>query len=238
MLDERLGTPLYLQLKEDLARRIDGMEWEGAAFPSETKLSAEYGVSRITVRHAVAELEKEGAICRKQGRGTFVKARRVEQRLPSFYSFTEEFKKRGWIPSSKVTEFERIDPEPQIALNLNLLTGDKVYRFTRLRYANNALMAVETTWLPEKYFPGLTREMLESSPLYEIMRNTYGIVPISAKQWLGASIVYKGEGNLFNTAGNIAVIDMERFASDGVEIVEYTHTLARGDKFRFQIDLK
>ena len=67
-------------------------------------------------------------------------------------------------------------------------------------------MVVETTWMLEKLCLGLIWEMPESSPLYEIMRNTYGIVPISAKRWIVALIIYKGERILFNAAESIVVI--------------------------------
>src|SRR5665647_3212360 len=96
-LNVKLPTTLYFQLKEQLMSRIAMKEWNpGDKIPNEHALCHEYGVSRITVRQALTDLEREGYIIRKQGKGTFVTFPRIEQNLTSFYSFSDEFKKRGF----------------------------------------------------------------------------------------------------------------------------------------------
>ena len=96
LIRQNSPVALYYQLKSILAQKIMNNEWQvGDRLPSEFELCKEYGVSRITVRQALAELEKDGLIKRRQGVGTFVTVPKIEQQLTSFYSFSEEFRKRG-----------------------------------------------------------------------------------------------------------------------------------------------
>ena len=66
-------TPLYVQLANILRRMIESGELEPhAPLPSESYLQQEQGVSRGTVRMAVALLRDEGLVVTIGGRGTFV----------------------------------------------------------------------------------------------------------------------------------------------------------------------
>ena len=70
---QRHGIPLYIQVSGLLRKRLEVAEWRlGDRIPTIDVLMAEYGVSRITMRQALAELEKQGLVRRGQGRGTFV----------------------------------------------------------------------------------------------------------------------------------------------------------------------
>ena len=186
-LDDKSPIALYYQLKSALAQRILDKEWnEGDRLPTEFELCKQYGVSRITVRQALAELEKECLVTRKQGVGTFVTVPQIEQNLTSFYSFSEEFKKRGLTPRNEVVEFQLVKPDPKVQKALKLREGHNVYYLKRLRYADETLMAIELTYLPTHLFPGLTRRDLENAALYDVMRSTYEIVPDSAEEFFGA----------------------------------------------------
>jgi len=74
-IDRASFVPLHAQLKNLLQRRIMAGDWAAdATMPSEAALCGMYGVSRITVRRALSDLEAEGFIRRERGRGTFVTA--------------------------------------------------------------------------------------------------------------------------------------------------------------------
>lgn len=70
------GTPYYVQLAAIIRRQIADDTWNvGDRLPTLKELVAMFGVSPMTVRHALAGLEKEGLISAERGRGTFVKAK-------------------------------------------------------------------------------------------------------------------------------------------------------------------
>lgn len=73
---ERGGAvPLYYQLGEILKQRLEAGGWEpGTLFPSERELEEHFGVSRAVVRPALSLLERDGAIYRRRGSGTYVAA--------------------------------------------------------------------------------------------------------------------------------------------------------------------
>lgn len=237
MFDEVSDKKLYQQVA-DILRQRTLMGDLKEKLPSESMMCAEFGVSRITIRKAVDELKRQGLVVTKQGMGSFVCSKQLEPHLPKFYSFTEEFKKRGWTPSSVVIRFEanmRVPTEIMLALHLD--NGELGYYFERVRYADETPMAVDLTWIPKKRFPDLTREALEKRSLYEIMRTDFGVLPIAADQYIGAIILREEGKKYFGLTDEEAAIDMIRITTDGLEPIEYTRSLARASMFRFSIRL-
>ncbi len=239
LIRENSPVALYHQLKAILTQKITSGQWPvGHRLPTESELCKQYGVSRITVRRALAELEREGLIKRRQGVGTFISVPKIEQQLNSFYSLTEEFRKRGLNPRSAVEKLVIVVPSPTISRALELPEKDKVYYLKRLRFADEVLMAIEETYLPAKLFSGLTKEMLDTTALYDVMRNTYGIVAASARETFGAVAVSEQEAVLFGLPSGHPALDLERYTYAGDQCVEYTRGVVRGDKFRFEVRLK
>ncbi len=70
------ATPVWAQVAADLAADIaSGALRPDTRLPSETELSAQYGVARVSVRRAVADLRSRGLVVTIHGRGTFVAER-------------------------------------------------------------------------------------------------------------------------------------------------------------------
>src|SRR5947208_3968493 len=80
----------------------------GSAIPSERQLSADLGVSRLTVRAALDDLAREGHLVRKRGAGTFVQEPKIAQEL-TMTSFTDDMRSRGLRPASETLEL-RVSP--------------------------------------------------------------------------------------------------------------------------------
>lgn len=233
------GKSLYYQLKEILIDKIVSREWKvGEKIPTEFELCEEYNVSRITVRQALTELEQEGFVKRKQGKGTFVSIPKIEQNLMSFYSFSEEFRKRGLEPHNEVLGFSIQTPKKDVRKYLKLDESDQVIYIKRLRYADNVLMAIERTYLPSALFHGLSKEQVESKSLYDIMRSDFGVIPSTAEESIGATIIDDAQAELFELPGGSAALDLKRLAFCGPRCVEYTLGIIRADKFRFRVRLE
>ena len=105
IINKESKTPLYVQLMNILINKIDNYMEENEQLESERDICVKYGVSRTTVRQALDELEKNKYIYKIQGKGNFVASRVVEQHLTKVSSFTQDMKKAGKTPTSKLLNF-------------------------------------------------------------------------------------------------------------------------------------
>src|SRR2546427_7188852 len=85
----------------------------GSAIPSERQLSADLGVSRLTVRAALDDLAREGYLVRRRGSGTFVSEPKIAQEL-TMTSFTEDMRRRGMRPASKTLSLDVVPAGAQL----------------------------------------------------------------------------------------------------------------------------
>ncbi|MGH3018296.1 MAG: GntR family transcriptional regulator, partial [Gaiellaceae bacterium] len=126
----------------------------GEAIPSERQLSADLGVSRLTVRAALDELVREGYLLRRRGAGTFVSEPKIAQEL-TMTSFTEDMRRRGLEPASRTLELKTIPAGARLGRMLHVSPSEPVLVATRLRMADRETMAIETLHVRKSLVPGL-----------------------------------------------------------------------------------
>lgn len=173
-LDANDLTPLYVQLKTELQRAIADHVYEsGQKIPTEVELSAQYNVSRITVRQAVQALCEEGYLIKKQGKGTFVCQRRISRKLENMMSFTRACQANGMIPSTLVLE-RKVEQLGEAEQKLFGVPGDDRYlKISRLRMADMLPVMLDINYFPLPKFAFLTAEDLSGS-LYQVLKR-YGV---------------------------------------------------------------
>ena len=241
-LDASLNIPLYYQLVIIFKRLIlNGTLQEGDALPSELELCGHFGISRSTVRQAFAALEKEGIVVRKRGKGTFVSKPKLNRRLKNLYSFSEEMKMAGRRVQSKTLAFELLDsPQEDLMSRLNLRSGDKVYKMVCLQIVDKDPMILETVFVPEKFCQGLTAQDVENKPLYsDILQGEHGVKAARATETYECTVVDKNEAVLLNCKPNSGAFFVQRVSyTEKDEIFELALMLVRGDKCRYEIELK
>lgn len=229
--------PLYLQLVDTLEIMIrDNMEPNEKLF-SERELTQVYGVSRITVRLALQELEKRGLVYKKHGKGTYVsEISNSAVDLSQAYSFTEQMRRIGKIPSTKILSFSTILVTDFIAQQLQMSLGEQVFELERLRLADGIPMMLERTYVPVEIFPQLSKERLEELPLYEIFFEDYGQQIRLAEEEFYASIALDNEANLLRIPNSSPVLHLIRKTyNDRNRLIEFTFSIARGDQFRYKV---
>lgn len=237
-IDQNNRLPLYHQLFDIIVEKIEnGSYQEDDKLPSEREFCENYDISRATVRRAMVELEKNDYIYKKQGKGVFISAKAFEQELLNFYSFTEEMKKIGKKPSSKVIDFEKIKVDQKIAKKMGLLPAAEVYKFTRLRLADEEPMMLETTYLPAARFKNLTRKLLSEKAMYDIFVDSYNVSFEKAEETFQATAINSREEKYLEVKKNSPAILLKRLTYEQDQIIEYTVSAARGDKFKFHVVL-
>ncbi|WP_143318027.1 GntR family transcriptional regulator [Clostridium sp. HBUAS56017] len=236
-IDKKLTIPLYVQLMNILIEKIQNEMEEHDKLDSEREICKKYGVSRTTVREALDELEKNKYIYKVQGKGNFISPRVVEQDLIKVSSFTEEMKKHGKKPTSKLLNFEIIEASNEISTKLKIEKNELVFKISRIRIADDIPMIYETTYLPYERFEELTKEMIEKFSLYELLKNTFNVNITSAEEVIESVLINKLESIYLKIPQGQAGLKFERIAYEQKGIIEYTITIARGDKYRYRVCL-
>lgn len=230
--------PLYVQLVGIIKRNIStGVLPVGGSLPSEAELCRAMGVSRNTVRQAIGELEDEGLVVRKRGRGTFV-AEPAGNRRAVRYSFTTEVSSMGKTPSSTLVDFRMMELDEDLGEKMELRPGTPVYCFTRIRNVDGLPLILETSYYPQFIFPHLTREMVETHSFYSLLYHV-GIVPFAADDSYEAVMLEQQQAALLGVAeGSCAFFHQRRTKTEDGRIYEYTRSYIRGDRVRLDAHMQ
>ena len=231
-------TPKYVQVKEEIRRRIRSKEWTaGCRIPVESEFCEMFGVSRITVRKALEELQMEGYLVKIQGKGTFVREQTVEQRLCKFDSFSEELRRQGIQEQARVMELSSVSADADLANHLQIVVGEQVHRVYRIRCTEHGPYAVETSYIPVNFAPAISKDMINENGLYKTLE-AHGVVVDSARETFKAINVNKEQSDLLNVRIDAAAIGLTRTTYSGAVIVEYCVSVVRGDFFSYSVELK
>jgi GntR family transcriptional regulator len=239
MLDEKLPISLYYQLKNIFISYIKSGDWPtNFKIPTERQLCETFNVSRITVRQALKELEDEGYMYRKQGKGTFITTPKFVQRLSKFYSFSDEIKKMGSVPLTKIISFDLLTVDKAISEKLKVEAGERIFTIKRLRLANDEPFAMETSYIPFKFAENLTEKFVSELGLYNTLKEKCNLRPEEAVETFEAVLVDHENAELLKVPRRSAALHLERITSAQGRIVEYCVSTIRGDKYKYIVNLK
>jgi len=167
-MTEHSYQPQYRQIEQALRERISTLR-PGARLPSDTDLVAEFGVSRMTARNAMSRLAEDGLIRREPGRGSFVTTPPTHRRTNRLMTFTQEMRRAGRVPSSRVLERGVRPASPIEAASLGLAPRQPVVHLRRLRQADGEPIALESTVLIGACAPAVMDADLANGSLHETL---------------------------------------------------------------------
>lgn len=233
-------VPLYYQLAEALKAEIEEGEYEPhQKIPTERELSEQFGVSRMTARKALTEIESEGYIYRSQGKGSFVAEPKLRQSLFKLTSYTEDMKKRGLSPGARVLTVEVIEKDPMLADKLEASPEENLVKIQRIRLADEEPMALETSHLRRKYCPGIEDKDFEDLSLYNTLREEFNVKLTTAEQWIEATLADEFQAKWLEVDEGSPMLSTERttYIAQGDEIIEFARAVYRGDKYKLFAEL-
>lgn len=236
-IDKNSKIPLYIQLADIFIENIEKNMNENDKLDTEREISKQYSLSRVTVRQALDYLQKNGYIYKIQGKGNFVCERTMEQNLTKFYSFSEDMRKKGKIPTTEILTFEIVEVDEKIASKLKLKENDLVYKIARIRLADSIPMIYEISYLPYKRFEDLNKKMLEESSMYDVFKKNYHTKITYAEELFRPILVNKLESIYLKIKEGECALKVERLTYENQQIIEYTVSITRGDKFKYRVCL-
>jgi GntR family transcriptional regulator len=190
----------------------------------------------MTLRHAIDVLVTEGVVERRHGSGTYVVPRPLV-RVLGLTSFSQDMRTRGLEPGSRLLAFRTQPADRTLAGQLQIQAGDDVYHFTRLRLGSGEAMAVETTWIPVAYVPGLTEADLDGS-LYEVLASRYRVVTGAARVTIDPVLPDPRVGELLSIPSDQACLRLRMVDSDTRgRVIMVANCIYRGDKYQLTADV-
>ncbi len=203
----------------------------GRLLPSESALSDEFGVSRVTIRRALDVLRDEGLVSARQGFGWFVTGNPVTQALAQLGTIEEQMAANGMRSERRIIEFAF---EPASRAVAKILNTDQVLRVKRVNTADSEPFAVVTVWCPFELGQHLSRRDVEQSPFYELLN----VALRGATQTIGADSATVEESKLLEIPAGSPVLRCERITknTDG-EAVLLSHHVFPADRTNFVVEL-
>lgn len=232
-------VPLYTQVKENLRERIlDGTYPAHAKLPAESELSTIFGVSRITVRQALSDLQKEGVIFKIPGKGTFVAKPKAFQQLTQLEGFGEAMSRMGYEIYNQVTSHKATAATPHVAQQLQVAVGAEVTEIKRIRHLNREPVSLEVTYLAQDIGERLAREDLATRDIFLILENDYGIPLGRADLQVDAILADETLAHALRVQQGSAVLRIERLThrADGAPL-DFEYLYFRGDAFQYRLQI-
>lgn len=238
MVNKRSPVPIYYQLEEEIKNRIEkGELMPGDMIPSEREYAEQNGISRMTVRQAINDLVNDGFLYRQKGKGTFVARKKIEQPLQGLTSFTEDMRKRGMVPSSKLIRFGIVPAPKKIARQLEIEPDAPIYDIQRVRVADDVPMALETNAISANLVKGLTEEHARGS-LYQTIEGKLAQRIDFARQVIESSTARESESEALDIQKDSPVLLIQRntYLTDGTPL-EVVKSVYRADRYKLMIDM-
>ncbi|MBV6416545.1 MAG: HTH-type transcriptional repressor YvoA [Steroidobacteraceae bacterium] len=234
-------SPRYYQVYVTLRAWVrDGTYGPGAQIPTEAELCRLFGVSRITVRKALADLVREGWLVRHQGRGTFVEL--SSARAPVSVDLGEALHQIVDLGAATEVRDSRVsvvraDDETLAALDLE--PGTRVQKVSRVRVLRGVPLAQITTFVPLDVAAMVGHERAaEHMPMFELLERS-GIRVREADQWLGATLANVESGRALAVGIGAPLLRLTRIVYDTRRRpVERVVALYRADAYQYRMHLK
>lgn len=227
-------SPLYVRLKRALRDEIATSMQPGDAIPSEQELIRDYGVSRTTVRLALAALASEGLIVRHQGRGSFVAE--AKSTVPHTYGLIPEGRALpGCRANSRLISHDVIDADTHVSGSLRLELGAPVHRVRWAESSDESPRSYRVSYLPAGCFPGLDPKQSTIGGLRESLAASMGHTSIG-EETFEVVLADPFRSNLLNVAEGSPLLLVETLiCAEDDRPVELTRAFYSGHTTRLKL---
>jgi GntR family transcriptional regulator len=230
--------PRYVQLADFIRQRIVKGHWPpGTALPSLEQLMAEFSVSRVTVREAIAMLAEEGLLSPQRGRGTFVTSKggcrhqlRVETTLDEILAIYRDDR-----PEHATLTEGLANP---VLLEKDGVPAPKYFHMRRVHSRGGERYCVISMYIDHRVFRRAPTRFRRELVL-PVLMSLRGLTIAQAQQTLTISTADLEVANLLGIAVNTPMAEVRRVLCGPDNLVIYLAEISyRGDFIRLEMDLK
>ncbi|BAB04633.1 GntR family transcriptional regulator [Halalkalibacterium halodurans] len=238
MNKKNIDQSLHSYVKNELVNAIQqGVYPVKSQLPTEAELCQMYDVSRTTIRNALQQLVIDGYVERIQGKGTFVASRRVKQTLSATEgNYSEQLRLQGKKPKIQVIDLTVVPSDELLSAMLEIDENEPVHRLERIRYADDAPLQYEISYLPWRKTTWLTKEGCEHS-LYQLLQSHPDLSLAKTKEHLHIVLADEEVAEKLSISIGDPCIQIETHAylADDTKI-EYSIAYFHGEKASFTIE--
>jgi GntR family transcriptional regulator len=230
------SLPMHSQIREIVRRRIlDGTYAPHSQMPSESQMMEAFKVSRITIRQALGDLQKEGLIFKVAGKGSFVAKPKAFQSLSKLQGFCEAMATAGYETFNQVLSTRRTAASEIVAKRLELDIGAPVFEIKRLRYLNREPISVDVSYFAVPLGERLVQEDLATRDIFLILENDYGLHLTHADVQIEAISADESLARQLRTAEASPLLRIERLTHADDKPVDFEFLYYRGDAFQYRV---
>jgi GntR family transcriptional regulator len=230
------SVPMHSQIREIIRRQVlDGSYAPHSQMPSESQMMEAFQVSRITIRQALGDLQKEGLIFKVAGKGSFVAKPKAFQNLSRLQGFGEAMAPAGHETFSQVLSTRRVAASEVVAQRLGLSAGTAVFELQRLRFLNREPISVDVSYFPLALGERLAREDLAARDVFVILENDLGRHLTHADVQIEAISADETLARQLRIAEGSPLLRIERLTHADEKPIDFEFLYYRGDAFQYRL---
>ncbi len=239
-MDREIPVPRYYQIVHQLEKYIQENDCAiGDRLPSEKDLGLTFGVSRITARRALEEMERRGLVTKRRGKGTFV-AKPSEK--PEFPKFSGSIDGLFMIGRGGVVRDAAMDEVPvtvKIKKNLQLAeSAASVIRIQRVLLLHGRPYAYHQNFYPISIGKQIRTQDMRKYPLLEILEDKLHIPVLEVDQVIEATLADTDVASRLEISFGAPLLYVERILLSEKKLpVGFTQAYYRADGYRVSVKL-
>ncbi|MFO1363452.1 MAG: GntR family transcriptional regulator [Burkholderiales bacterium] len=233
-----LPLPRYHQIYLVLRERVASGEFPPERpLPGELELARAYGVSRVTIRAALARLAKERLVRRERGRGTFPKPPRAAPARAQLSGFFENLLVLGLRTTVRIVDLAQVKASPEVAAALKLAPGAAVQKAIRVRSHRGRPVSLITTYVPADVARAFGRRELAAKPMLQLLEEA-GVRVIAGDQTISAQLADHVAARALEVGVGSALLAVKRIVYGAKRRpVQYLLGLYRPDRYEYRMHL-
>jgi len=223
-------TPLYVKFSQTVQQALkSGTIQRGQLLPSERDFSQLLGISRITVRKAMAALEEKQVIVRTRGFGTYINDR-LEYSLKEARGFSQQMVLQGKKPDTLWIKKSIVTCTADVAAQLKLPLNSEVFLLKRIRYLDDEPVSIEESYVPTALISDIDEINIS---LYDYFKRQ-NITLKRTRSWVTARMPDEAFLEHITLSDKVPVLIIKQIAFDHQDApIEYSISYCRADLYVF-----